>query len=629
MIGPEQASAGPAARRRGPLALYAGFTLLIVSVLTSIWFTVRQQDAFDRVNHTLGVESELALVTARLQEAETSSRGFLLTGRSDFLQPYEEAMRALPADFIRLRAQLADNPAQLTQLDQLRALATERMHYLRLGVAYYWRGVPSPPEHFLRGQAIMGRFHDVAEEMKAEEDQLLVLRTANANQQARWAATALGVSALLVILLLLLAIRESRKRLAEAETARDALAETNRRLTEEAESRETAEAAVRQMQKVEAIGQLTGGIAHDFNNMLAVVIGSLDMASKRLANGEAPRAMRLVDNAMEGAQRAARLTARLLAFSRQQPLDPQAIDANKLVGGMSEILNRTIGDDVRMETALAGDLWLTFADPGQLENAVLNLCINGRDAMPEGGRLMIETANCRLDEAYAEAHPDVTPGQYVMVSVTDTGAGMPPEVAERAVDPFFTTKGAGKGTGLGLSQVHGFIRQSGGDLRIHSEPGRGTTVTLYLPRHQSEVGADAASVTDASQRPGPPRADGEVVLVVEDDDRVRHVSADALRELGYTVMQAPDAHHALAMVAMRSRIDLLFTDVVMPDMNGRELAEQALTARPDLRVLYTTGYTPDAIVHEGALDAGVDLLPKPFTVDQLARKVRQVLDREG
>jgi signal transduction histidine kinase len=626
MTGARDASTGPVVRRRGPIALYAGFTLLIAAVASSIWFTARQQDAFDRVNHTLGVENQLAQIVARLQEAETSSRGFLLTGRSDFLQPYEESMRALPADFVRLRDLLADNPGQIAQAERLRALAAERMQYLRIGVAYYWRGVPSPPDNFIRGQAVMGRFRDVAEEMKTEEDRLLAQRSANATQQTRWAAIALGVSAVLVIMLLLLAIRESRKRLAEAEATRDALAETNRQLTEEADSRAAAEAQVRQMQKVEAIGQLTGGIAHDFNNMLAVVIGSLDMAQKRLDKGETPRAMRLVDNAMEGAQRAARLTARLLAFSRQQPLEPQAVDANRLVSGMSEILQRTIGDDIRMETVLAGGLWPTFADPGQLENAILNLCINGRDAMPQGGKLTLETANSHLDDAYAAAHPSAAVGQYVMLSVTDTGTGMPPDVAERAFDPFFTTKGAGKGTGLGLSQVHGFIRQSGGHLKIYSEAGHGTTVKLYLPRHQGAVEWEEAREAEAAA--GLPRADGEVVLVVEDDDRVRHVSSDALRELGYTVMQAPDAHHALAMVATPSRIDLLFTDVVMPDVNGRELADRARAMRPGLKVLYTTGYTKNAIVHNGTLDPGVDMLPKPFTIDQLARKVRQVLDRE-
>ena len=624
MTGPAAEPRVPTARR-GALALFAGFFLLVAAVGTSIWFTWRQQEAFERVRHTLTVESELAAVAGRLQHAETGSRGFLLTGRSDFLRPFEEAERALPADFTRLRGLVADNPQQAALVDRMRAVAVQRMRFLRIGVEHYWRGVPNPQQNFIRGQALMDQFRDLADDMKAEEDRLLALRSDTVSRQTGLAASALGISAGLVILLLWLAIRFERRRLAEAIAARDALSEANRRLTEEAENREAAEATVRQMQKVEAIGQLTGGIAHDFNNMLAVVIGSLDLAQQRLDKGETPRATRLIDNAMEGAQRAARLTARLLAFSRQQSLDPQAMDANKLVAGMSEILRRTIGDDIRMETVLAGGLWRIFADSGQLENAILNLCINGRDAMPQGGKLTVETAHCHLDDAYAQAHPGTAAGQYVMISVTDTGVGMDQEVAERAFDPFFTTKGAGKGTGLGLSQVHGFIRQSGGHLKIYSEPGQGTTLKLYLPRHHGPVEAEVEG--EDGEPAETPRGQGEVILVVEDDDRVRHVSADALRDLGYTVMQAPDAAQALTMLAMKSRVDLLFTDVVMPDVNGRELADRARAERPGLRVLYTTGYTRNAIVHNGTLDPGVELLPKPFTVDQLARKVRQVIDR--
>ncbi|MGE0180251.1 MAG: CHASE3 domain-containing protein [Sphingomonas sp.] len=625
MTGSEQKRRIPPPPRFRALALFAGFFLLVAAVLASIWFTLRQQDSFEGVRHTLEVESELAQVAERLQRAEAGSRGFLLSGRSDFLEPYEEARRSLTTDLDRLRALVADNAHQADSVDRLRALAIQRMQFLRFAIEHYWRGVPNPPQNFLRGQALMDQFRDLADEMKSEEDRLLALRSRAANRQARWAAVALGVSAALVILLFLLAIRYDRRRLAEAITARDALAEANRRLTQEAENREAAEATLRQMQKVEAIGQLTGGIAHDFNNMLAVVIGSLDLAKQRLDKGEGARAGRLIGNAMEGAQRAARLTSRLLAFSRQQPLDPQPVDCNQLVGGMSEILRRTIGDDVRVETALAGGLWPILVDPGQLENAILNLCINGRDAMPEGGRLVVETANRRLGEDDVAAQPECAVGDYVMIAVSDNGVGMSPEVMGRAIDPFFTTKGAGKGTGLGLSQVHGFIRQSGGHLQIESEPGRGTCIRLFLPRHDGPLGADAAA-TDRNEDELP-RAEGEVVLVVEDDDRVRHVSTDALRDLGYTVMQAPDAHHALAMLATPSPIDLLFTDVVMPDVNGRELADRARATRPELKVLYTTGYTKDAIVHDGRLEEGVDLLPKPFTVDQLARKVRQVLDR--
>jgi CheY-like chemotaxis protein len=379
------------------------------------------------------------------------------------------------------------------------------------------------------------------------------------------------------------------------------------------------------MQKVEAIGQLTGGIAHDFNNMLAVVIGSLDLAQQRLEAGETARATRNIGAALEGAQRAAQLTARLLAFSRQQPLVPQPLDVNRLVAGMSELIARSIGEQVRVETVLAGGLWRAFADPGQLENVILNLCVNARDAMSAsgGGKLTIETVNAHLDDDYAAVHADVAPGQYVLVSLTDTGTGMPAEVAERAFDPFYTTKGPGEGTGLGLSQVHGFVKQSGGHVKIYSEAGTGTTVKVYLPRVSA---AAAVAPAEAAQPSEVPRGRGEHVLVVEDEERVREVSVEALRALGYRVIEAAGGPGALALLAEGRTVDLLFTDVVMPDMNGRELADKAREARPGLKVLFTTGYTRNAIVHNGMLDADVAFIAKPFTVEQLARKVRKVLD---
>ena len=401
------------------------------------------------------------------------------------------------------------------------------------------------------------------------------------------------------------------------------VAERTRALEAEAAERREAEATIRQMQKMESIGQLTGGIAHDFNNMLAIVTGSLDMAKRRLKGNEDPKILRSLDNAAEGARRAAVLTQRLLAFSRQQPLAPQALDANRLVSGMSELLRRAIGETIAVETMLGGGLWPCFADPAQLENALINLAVNARDAMPDGGTLVIETANAHLDELYAAANLDVTPGAYVMLGVTDTGIGMGPEVIERAFDPFFTTKPAGHGTGLGLSQVFGYVKQSGGHVKIRSEPGRGTTIRLYLPRH---MGAAAAPTEERLPPDDLPRGRSEqIVLVVEDEEQVRVMTVEALRDLGYSVVDAPDGAAALARLDAIGRVDLLFTDVVMPGMTGRELADQVRAARPGTPVLFTTGYTRDAVIHQGKLDPGVAFLAKPFTIDQLAHKVAEAL----
>ncbi len=381
--------------------------------------------------------------------------------------------------------------------------------------------------------------------------------------------------------------------------------------------------ALRQSQKMEAIGQLTGGIAHDFNNMLAIVIGSLDIARRRLRRGEAG-AERYLENAHEGATRAATLTQRLLAFSRQSPLSPRVLDLNGLVARMSELLQTTLGERIELETALAGGLWLTHVDPNQLESAILNLAVNARDAMPDGGKLTVETANMFLDDRYVAREIGLTPGQYVMVAVTDVGTGMAPEIVQKVFDPFFTTKSVGKGTGLGLSMVYGFARQSGGHVRIYSEVGRGTTVKVYLPRHFGSVEEATAPLqprsipTAASQ--------SETVLVVEDEDRVRQMSCEVLRELGYAVHAASSGEAALRTFDELGRVDVLFTDVVMGGMTGRQLADALREKAPGLKVLYTTGYTRNAVVHNGVLDAGVAFLPKPFTVEDLAVKLRAVLD---
>ncbi|WP_395670848.1 ATP-binding protein [Phenylobacterium sp.] len=406
------------------------------------------------------------------------------------------------------------------------------------------------------------------------------------------------------------------------------LAVANHALQVEMAERAKAEEALRQSQKMEALGHLTGGVAHDFNNLLTVIIGGLDTVRRLLPDGgagkDSPRLQRGLDMALSSAQRAATLTKRLLAFSRRQPLEPKVLDANKMVQGMAELVQRTIGEAVRLETVLGAGLWRTLADPGQLENALLNLAVNARDAMPSGGRLTMETSNAHLDDAYvANLAEPVPAGQYVMLAVSDTGEGMAPELLERVFEPFFTTKEVGKGTGLGLSQVYGFVRQSGGYVRIYSEVGEGTTVKLYLPRALAEEPAEAAEAPGADHR----LAGDERILVLEDHDDLRAYSTSILRELGYQVIEAADGREAVALLAANPAIDLLFTDVILPGgMNGRQVADEAVRRRPGLKVLFTTGYTRNAIVHNGTLDPGVHLISKPFAFAELAAKVRAVLD---
>ena len=396
------------------------------------------------------------------------------------------------------------------------------------------------------------------------------------------------------------------------------------RIVEEVRERTKAEEALRQAQKMEAVGQLTGGVAHDFNNLLTVIIGGLDTIRRSKASDEI-RIQRAADMALQGAQRAASLTSRLLAFSRRQPLAPQACDLNLLMRNMTELLHRTLGETIELEGVLAPRLWTVEVDPNQLESAVLNLAVNARDAMPSGGRLTLETANVVLDRAYAATDSEVIPGQYVMVSVSDTGGGMDKETLGRVFEPFFTTKGVGKGTGLGLSMIYGFAKQSGGHVTIYSEPGHGTCVKLYFPRHFSEATHDAGPQEQLA-----PRGDGEeIVLVVEDNPDVRAYSVMVLAELGYGVLEAQDADEALAILEREGPIALLFTDVVLPGRSGRVLADIALQRRPELKVLFTTGYSRNAIVHQGRLDAGVELIGKPFTFEELAARVRDILDAPG
>jgi len=413
---------------------------------------------------------------------------------------------------------------------------------------------------------------------------------------------------------------EERKRAEEA--LRELNATLEQQVAERTEELRRNEEALRQSQKMEAVGQLTGGIAHDFNNLLQVIIGNLE-ALQRSLPADSARLQRAATNAMAGAQRAASLTQRLLAFSRRQPLNPRPVDPNALVGSMSDLLHRTLGETISVETVRGAGVWRIEVDPTGLEAAILNLAVNARDAMPEGGRLTIETANAYLDEAYIRTHSEVTAGQYVVLSISDTGMGMDEATIAQAFEPFFTTKPVGQGTGLGLSQVYGFVKQSGGHLKIYSEPGDGTTIKIYLPRF------DSAELEDVDTAPqvAPEGSSAETILVVEDDADVRVQSVEALGELGYRVLQAADGAAALRLLRREAHVDLLFTDVVLPGgLTGAQVAAEAREIQPGLKVLFTTGYARNAIVHNGRLDPGVQLITKPYSFADLAAKVRDVLD---
>lgn len=418
----------------------------------------------------------------------------------------------------------------------------------------------------------------------------------------------------------------AQREIAERQRVEEALRQVNATLEQKVAERtaqlEAHAEALRQAQKMEAIGQLTGGVAHDFNNLLQVITGNLDVIQRNLPEGSA-RLARAANNALNGARRAAALTQRLLAFARRQPLDPKPLNVNALVTNLSEMVHRTLGEMIAVETVLAAGLWQVEADANELEAAVLNLAVNARDAMPSGGRLTIETANTHIDEAYAASYAELTPGQFVSIAISDSGIGMEGETIARAFEPFFTTKPVGTGTGLGLSQVYGFVKQSNGHVSIYSEPGHGTTIKLYLPRY---VGT--AANFEAGPELSIPEGDAEeTILVLEDDDDVRTYSVEVLRELGYRVIEAHDGASALRLLERQTRVDLLFSDVVLPgEMTGAQVAKQATVLRPALKILFTTGYARNAIVHQGRLDQGVRLITKPFSAADLARKVRDILD---
>jgi len=418
---------------------------------------------------------------------------------------------------------------------------------------------------------------------------------------------------------------EARDRLIDLSNSELRLQNTLETLEQQVEERTAQlrhnEEALRQSQKMEAVGQLTGGIAHDFNNMLTGIIGSLELLRRRLARGRTEDLDSLIDLGVTSANRAAGLTHRLLAFSRRQSLDPKAVQMNTLVLSMGELLQRSLNESIRLDMQLDNQLWIAEADPNQLESALLNLVLNARDAMPDGGKLVVQTFNQYLDTGFTDAYTNLEPGDYVVLSVQDTGCGMPEAVVNRAFDPFFTTKPIGQGTGLGLSMIYGFSKQSHGHVTIDSVVGQGTTVNLYLPRFKGEEVHEPPVVAQHA----PHAQDGETVLIVEDDPAVRVLVSAVLSELGYAFLEAPDANGAIPILQSGQRIDLMISDVGLPGMNGRQLAEIGRQIRPDLRVLFITGYAEHAAVRGGFLDPGMQMITKPFTFDLLTVKVREMI----
>ncbi|ESZ45592.1 CHASE3 domain-containing protein [Mesorhizobium sp. RSR565B] len=606
------------------LPLFIGFAVLALIVGTRAVLVETQRANREAAREAVEYQELLSGLLAMAQEAETSQRGYLLTGEKSYLQPYRQAVDAIPGQLARIDGMTAPDDELVQQINHVKDALSQNQAELAETIALYDRGDAAKALELVRsgqGKAAMDQIRASMDTIRRIGGAAIAARDAHTDRVENWLRIG-SIAALLAIFLLgAYTVRLSRRRFRAVAIAQEELMRKNIELGNEIQTREKAESQIRQMQKMEAVGQLTGGIAHDFNNMLAVIISAMNLAQRKLTRGEHD-IMKFIEAATDAATRAANLTSRLLAFSRQQPLAPQVVDANRLVAGMSDLLRRALGETIRIETVLAGGLWKTHADPSQLENAILNLAVNARDAMGEDGKMTIETANSHLDEGYAATHAEVKAGQYVMIAVSDTGAGMPADVMERAFEPFFTTKPVDKGTGLGLSQVFGFVKQSGGHVKIYSEPGQGTTIRIYLPRF---FGPEEAAIS--SERAGNPAVPvTETILVVEDDPRVRASTTDAMRELGYTVIHAASGQEALEKLGDNPGVALMFTDIVMPVMNGRKLAEEALARMPKLKVIFTTGFTRNAVVHNGVLDHDVHFLAKPFTIEQLAAKLRDVLD---
>jgi signal transduction histidine kinase/ActR/RegA family two-component response regulator len=607
------------AQARIRLGLIGGFVLLLCVCALVIIAASSSMGADRLVEHSMLVRQALQQLIGTVREAETGQRGYLLTGDTSYIEPFYAAKTQLPVLEGQLRQLTEKSPAHQQQLDQLYPLIAAKMDELSSTIEQRQAGHPVTAMSLIRsslGRNLMRRIGDLAADFDRTELDMLQERKSTAIAHRAFLTT-------VTIVLTLLAGALGFVIVLKAHHYANDIREKNQALREEIEQREAAELQLRQSQKMEALGQLTGGVAHDFNNMLAIIVGNLEMLLKRLPESEG-RMRTLTTNALTGAQRAAELTKRLLAFSRQQPLQPKSVDVNQCVHDVSVMLRRSLGENVQIETVQGGGLWRAFVDRPQLESAILNLAVNARDAMKGIGKLTIETANVFLDRCYVDAHNDVAPGQYVMIAITDTGCGMSAEVMNRAFEPFFTTKEIGEGTGLGLSQVHGFVKQSHGHVKIYSESCVGTTVKLYLPR----------GTADNEETPTLPAAEALVdpqrkVLVVEDDADVREFVVSVLQDLGYEAIAADNAESARKMLDRDHQINVMLTDVVMPGANGKQLYDDIRVTRPEMAVLFMTGYSRNAIVHNDVLDAGVRLISKPFTIDELSRELRAAIVAHG
>jgi signal transduction histidine kinase/ActR/RegA family two-component response regulator len=614
-------------RRAANRLARASFALLVLVGVLAVAMAERVNRAADWVAHSIEVQTRAADLLSRVQDLKLAQRGYLLTRSDAFLQPYEQARTAIPEALSNLRPLVADNPDQKARVERMGALIGEMLTRATKVVELGRNGQFAEATELVktgRGQQVLESFRALLSEFSMAENDLLGQRQA-AESSAR--AILLG----LVLVGIATAAAAALGALLMSGALIRELRERSEALVEETRVRKEAQAMLVQTQKMESIGLLAGGVAHDFNNLMTVVMGNLDSVERRLARGgpaDTAAISRPIAAAMQGAKRAASLTQRLLAFSRQQVLAPQQVDLNKLVAGLSDMLARTVGEAIAVETILGSGLWPTFVDANQLENAIVNLVVNARDAMPDGGQITIETANASLDDAYCAQFGDVSPGQYVLLSVSDHGTGISPENLRKVFEPFFTTKGASTGTGLGLAMIYGFVKQSKGHVRIYSEVGQGTTAKIYLPRMERAARSESVPAPRRQEDASIPSArPGEVVLIVEDDEDVRDSTMTLLHDLGYSVLAGRNGAEALARLQGSERVDILFTDVVLPQgMNGRALAIEAAALRPNLPILFTTGYARNAIIQGGRLDPGVQFLAKPYTQREIAQKLRAILD---